>query len=195
MKMSVDIDDISERRLVEGIARRADRDAMECIYRHYVGYLTGVCARYLSDADAIKDVLQESFLRVFSSIGRFEYRGPGALKAWMVRIVVNESLKALSRQVRFNSLDDIEAIGYIAEDIGVCDEPTVKGIPDAVIHRCISELPVGYRTILNLYVFEGCSHRDIAAMLGIKESTSASQFHRAKAMLAKKLNEYRKKNA
>ena len=76
----------------------------------------------------------------------------------------------------------------VAEDV----EPEVEDVPIDVIHRFIRELPPGYRTIFNLYVFEEQSHREIAQRLGISESTSASQLHRAKAILAQKIKEYKK---
>jgi RNA polymerase sigma-70 factor (ECF subfamily) len=78
------------------------------------------------------------------------------------------------------------------EDVAEDAEPEVEDVPIDVIHRFIRELPPGYRTIFNLYVFEEQSHREIAQRLGISESTSASQLHRAKAILAQKIKEYKK---
>ena len=73
------------------------------------------------------------------------------------------------------------------------EEPDVGNIPGQVIQEMIRELPEGYRTVLNLYAFEEKSHREISELLGISESTSASQLHRARSLLAKKLDEYKKK--
>ena len=70
------------------------------------------------------------------------------------------------------------------------DETDIEGIPLTALHAMIRDLPVGYRTILNLYVFEEKSHKEIAALLGIKENTSASQYHRAKNILAEKIRKY-----
>ena len=75
--------------------RRQDRNAMKMLYGQYVGYLTAVCARYIPDDDEVKDILQEAFIKIFQSMDRFTWRGEGSLKAWMTRIVVNDSLKFL----------------------------------------------------------------------------------------------------
>ncbi len=162
---------------------------MADLYRRYAGYLTAVVSRYVSDRDDVKDILQTSFVKIFTSMDRFEYRGNGSVKAWMTRITVNETLKFLKRDEKFLSA---EVVGI--PDSGTDEVPDADGIPAAVIQDMISRLPQGYRTVFNLYVFEEKSHKEIAALLGISEGTSASQFHRAKAMLATKIREYRKRN-
>jgi RNA polymerase sigma factor, sigma-70 family len=104
----------------------------------------------------------------------------------MVRIVVNESLKFLKRNRQLESLDD----GWDVPDT-VEDEPDAEDIPSEVLQEMICRLPAGYRAVFNLYVFEKKSHKEIAAMLNIKESTSASQLHRAKAVLVKEVQRYK----
>lgn len=159
-----------------------DISAKKYLYCQYARYLTGVCARYVIDQEDIRDIIQESFLKIFSAIGSFEYRGSGSLKGWMTRIVVNEALKYIKSTCRFDMIPltpESDSIIY--------EEPDMDGIPLSELHGMIRELPVGYRTILNLYVFEEKSHKEIARMLNIKESTSASQFHRAKHLLAEKI--------
>ena len=78
--------------------RRQDKTAMKMLYDRYVGYLTAVCARYIPDDDEVKDILQEAFIKVFQSMDKFSWRGDGSLKAWLTRIVVNDSLKFLRRK-------------------------------------------------------------------------------------------------
>ncbi len=168
---------------------RGDIASKKYLYSCYVRYLTAVAARYVTDDNDLRDVLQESFLKIFSSIGNFEYRGEGSLKAWMCRIVVNESVGLLRKQCRFEALPDGDD-----EPILTQEETDIDSIPLSELHRLIRELPPGYRTILNLYVFEEKSHREIAEQLNIKESTSASQFHRAKALLADKIKKLHKHN-
>lgn len=168
---------------------KGDRSAMADLYRRHVGYLSAACSRYVRDDDAVKDILQGSFLKIFSSISRFEYRGPGSLRAWMTRIAVNEALDYLRSHEKTRKIyEDVPELPDMAEE-----EPETSDVPAAVIHEMIRNLPDGYRTVFNMYVFEEKSHREIAAALGITESTSASQFHRAKALLAARLKEYRKK--
>lgn len=170
--------------------RNRDRTAMKELYGLYSGYLNAVCTRYVADKDSAKDILQDCFVKIFSGIGSFRFRGEGSLKAWMKKIVVNESLKYLRKSARAGLSVDTDILPDIPDD----EDPDMDDIPPAVIHEMIRRLPDGYRTIFNLYVFEDKSHREIASMLGIRESSSASQLHRAKAQLARWINEYRKKS-
>lgn len=166
-----------------------NNDAAERIYYKHVRYLSALCSRYISSDDDIKDVLQESFLKIFSSLKDFKYRGEGSLRAWMAKITLNETLKFIRRNSRFEFVD-IENKDWVDEDdIGTED------IPTELLHRFVRELPDGYRTVFNLYVIEDMSHKQIAALLGIKENSSASQLHKAKAMLAEKIKQYRTINS
>lgn len=162
---------------------------MADLYHRHIGYLAAVCSRYISSDEDVRDILQTSFMKIISSLDKFEWRGPGSLRAWMTRITVNESLKFLGENEKTRKMFE----GYVQED-EVVEEPDTDNLSADVIQGMIRELPDGYRTVFNLYVFEEKSHKEIAAMLGITESTSASQFHRAKALLASKIREYRKKH-
>ncbi|MDE5812763.1 MAG: RNA polymerase sigma factor [Muribaculaceae bacterium] len=170
--------------------RNKDPLASKALYGAYAGYLTGVCTRYLSDPDDVKDVLHDSFLKIFGAMHSFEYKGPGSLKAWLTKIVVNESLRFIRDTYRHELVTLSEEIEMTA----AAEEPEIRTVPMEILHRMISELPTGYRTVFNLYVFEGRSHKDISALLNIKEASSASQFHRAKALLAARIKEYQSNN-
>ena len=160
---------------------------MRSFYDRYAGYLTAVCSRYVVDRADVKDILQEAFVKIFQSLDRFEYRGEGSVRAWVSRIVVNDSLKSLKTSSRLSFVDDLP-------DIPEDDEPSLPQIPPAVIQEMIKALPDGYRTVFNLFVFEKKSHREIASLLGIKEDSSASQFFRARALLAKNIKNYLKEH-
>lgn len=179
----------SEERLLQRM-QQGDTSAAEPLYRLHVRYLSALCSRYLTDDEDIKDVLQESFLRIFSSIASFEYRGKGSLKGWMAKITLNETLKFLRARSQLDFVD----IADLPHDVPDTDLQT-EGIPTDVLHRFVRELPDGYRTVFNLYVVDDKSHKEIASLLGIKESTSASQLHKAKAMLARKIKQYRTSNS
>ena len=157
------------------LVQSGDTTAMRSLYNLHIRYLTAVCARYLARDEDVKDALQEAFLKIFSSIGRFEYRGEGSLRAWMTRIVINEALKLLRREQRIDTVDLRREHNDTADE-----EPATEEIPAEALHEMIRTLPAGYRTVFNLYVMEQKSHKEIAALLGISESTSASQLHRAK---------------
>lgn len=165
--------------------RNHDQQAMGALYQWSVGRLTSVCRRYVPDEDDAKDVLQNAFVRIFTALPTFEYRDEPTLLAWMRRIVVNEALRHLrdSRRLQFSALDD--EVGNTLAD----EEPDVEQVTADELHRLVTELPDGYRTVVNLFVFEGMSHRQIAQLLDIGESTSASQFYHAKQLLAKRIKE------
>jgi RNA polymerase sigma-70 factor (ECF subfamily) len=178
-----------ETRLVEK-ARAGDSMAVKKLYELSVGQLTATCMRYIPDADDAKDVLQTGFVKIFKSLGKFENRGEGSLKAWMNRIIVNESLKFLRERKKS---DTVSYMSDLPETTDVPeDDESFANIPQDEVMKMIRALPEGYRTIFNLYVFEDRSHKEIAELLGITESTSASQLHRAKALLMKQIQEFRK---
>ena len=168
-----------------------DNTATEWIYRKHVRYLSALCSRYITEDEDIRDVLQESFIKIFTSLDRFRYRGEGSLKAWMAKITLNETLKFVRNNSRLpiDSIDD--------KDMNIADGNSMEteDIPTDVLHQLIRELPDGYRTVFNLYVIDDKSHKEIAQLLGIKENTSASQLHKAKSMLAQKIKHYRTINS
>ena len=160
---------------------------MKALYDRYAGFLTAICSRYIENKEDIKDLMQDSFIRIFSSIGSFEYRGEGSLKAWMSRIVINNTLKYIRDNIQKGMISIDEDIPDVPDE----EIPEISEIPPSVIQEMIRRLPEGYRTVFNLFVFEGKSHKEIAMLLGIKENSSASQLHRAKALLAGWIREYR----
>ena len=167
------------------LVNKGDHSAMKMIYSRYIRALTALCGRYVVDDEDVKDVLQDSFVKIFGTIGSFRYKGEGSLRAWMSRIVVNESLDFLQQKGRMNFV----TVPELTDDL-VGPEPDTTDLPASVIFGFIRELPDGYRTIFNLFVIERKSHLEIASLLNIKESTSASQLHRAKQLLASRIREY-----
>lgn len=177
---------LSEKELAEG-CRRGDNVARKQLYEQYADLLMAVCLRYSADRDTAQDVLHDGFLRAFRSFGQFQYKGGGSLRAWLTRIMVNGALEALRKRNLLNE----QLIEELPDDIE--DEEDLELIPQAVLMQFIRELPDGYRTVFNLYVFEEKSHKEIAEILGITEHTSSSQFFRAKRLLMKKISEYLKR--
>lgn len=179
-----------EQRLVKRL-QEGDKTAAREFYSLYADSLAGICMRYIADEEDLKDVLQNALAHIFSHIAEFEYRGAGSLLAWAKRIVVNESLKFLGTKVHFEELQQKYDVVDESED----DNLSVSDIPPNVIRQMLSRLPIGYRTVLNLYVLEGKSHQEIASLLGIRKDTSASQLHKAKRMLAKMIRKYNDDNS
>ena len=139
--------------------------------------MLAVCYRFAHNREDAEDMLQEGFIKVFSQIHTFENRG--AFEGWVRRIVVHTCINILKKNKKFNeSVDIIHATGVLVREESV---PAIIQAKQVV--ECIRLLPIGYRTVLNLYAVEGYSHREISNMLDIEESTSRSQYTRAKAML------------
>ena len=158
--------------------------AMSQFYQMYVEELSSVCYRYVPSEEDAKDVLQNSFVKIFTLLPTIDYRSEEALRGWMKRVVANEALSFLRKRKK---LLFVESHGE--ETLMDDDEPQTESLSPGALHQLISELPDGYRMVVNLYVFEDYSHRQIAELLGITESTSASQFYYAKRLLARKIGE------
>jgi RNA polymerase sigma factor (sigma-70 family) len=154
-----------------------DAVAQRELYNKYSAKMLAVCYRYGHSREDAEDMLQEGFIKVFLQIHTFENRG--AFEGWIRRIIVHTCINILKKNKKFNeSVDIIHATG-----IQVREESVPAVIQAKQVIECIRILPIGYRTVLNLYAIEGYSHREIAGMLDIEESTSRSQYTRAKAML------------
>ena len=175
----------TEKQLLEAI-RGGERAALRRLYDRYSGYAMAIGLRYVPERDEVRDVIQDSFVRILTTISQFDYRGEGSLKSWVSRIVSNRAVDYLRQHQRFMTVDTIP------DEPDIADEPDIGGIPPDVLTAMIGRLPPNYRTVLNLYVFEQQPHREIARMLGIKESTSSSLFFRAKKLLARNIKEYLK---
>ena len=178
-----------EQRLVKRL-QEGDKTAAREFYSLYADRLAGVCSRYITDEEDLKDVFQNALVHIFSHIADFKYRGVGSLQAWATRVMVNESLKFL----RTKKQHEIVQLDNVAVDEVDDDDPSISDIPPDTIRQMLSCLPTGYRTVLNLFFFEGMSHQEIAQLLGIKKETSASQLHKAKKVLLKMIKKYNDDN-
>lgn len=181
------------------LCKRGDSNARKILYETYAGYMLGICIRYVGDKHVAQDLLHDGFLKIFASFEKFTWRGNGSLRAWMSRIMVNMAIEYLRRE-RNGRLVFEEGAGNISgkeEKLGLYVDPQADKmslVPESVIMKFIAELPQGYRTVFNLFVFEEKSHKEIASMLGINERSSSSQLLRAKSALARRINEYIKDN-
>ncbi len=147
------------------------------LYNKYSPKMLAVCYRFAHNREDAEDMLQEGFIKVFLQIHTFEKRG--AFEGWIRKIIVHTCINILKKNKKFNeSVEIIHATG-----VQVREESVSSIIQAKQVVECIRMLPMGYRTVLNLYAVEGYNHREIAQMLDIEESTSRSQYTRAKAML------------
>ena len=168
--------------LVERI-RQKDQRAMSQLYQMYIEELSSVCYRYVPSESDAKDVLQNSFVKIFTSVPTIDYRDEPSFRGWMKKVVVNEALTFLKEKKK------LQFMAQEIDNLDIDDEPSTERITADELHQLISELPDGYRTVMNLYVFEGYSHKKIAESLGFTPSTSASQLYFAKRLLSKKVKE------
>jgi len=167
---------MTEEALLKGCLN-SDAVAQRELYNKYSPKMLAVCYRFAHNREDAEDMLQEGFIKVFLQIHTFENRG--AFEGWIRRIIVHTCINILKKNKKFNeSVDIIHATGAQIREESV---PAIIQAKQVV--ECIRMLPIGYRTVLNLYAIEGYSHREISNILGIEESTSRSQYTRAKAML------------
>lgn len=162
--------------MLKGCIRNQAAAQQELYYR-YSPKMLSVCYRYAKSREDAEDMLQEGFIKIFAQLSQFQNRG--ALEGWIRKIIVHTCINNLKRNKKFSeSVDLIHASG-----VHIREESIPSIVQAKQVVECIRMLPVGYRTVLNLYAVEGYSHREISRMLDIEESTSRSQYTRAKAML------------
>jgi len=155
--------------------------AQKLLFERYSKKMMGVCLRYVPDYDEAQDVLQESFIKVFQKIN--SYQGKGSLDGWIRKIIVNTALDHFrkTKEQRFQ-LEITEEEHSVSTEAAALENINAKELL-----MVIQALPVGFRTVFNLYAIEGYSHKEIAVMLGITESTSKSQYARARVHLQKNI--------
>ncbi|HNR27184.1 MAG TPA: sigma-70 family RNA polymerase sigma factor [Bacteroidales bacterium] len=168
-----------------------DRELWKEIYEKYAKRMLTVCLRYSPGREEAEDFMHEGFMQVFRSLDKFTDRGEGSLRAWMERIMINTCLQGYRKKDVLRDSKPVETVPD-TEDDSYLNEAAER-VPIDVLQRFIGDLPQGYRTVFNLYVFEGLSHKEIAQQLGIRERTSSSQFYRAKCLLVRLIKEYERK--
>ncbi len=169
--------------LVEA-CKQGDRKAQYKIYKLYSRAMYNICMRITNNADDAEDVLQEAFIDAFRKLHTF--KGEATFGAWLKRIVINRAINHVKKKrLPLVSVDEMDFRDDSNEGPGSDD-----GIQMQVeqVHEAIQNLPDGFRTVLTLYLLEGYDHREISEIMGISESTSKSQFNRAKKKLVKMIN-------
>ena len=160
-----------------------DRRMQEELYRRFSPRMYAVCLRYAGNAEEAEDILQEGFIKIFKKLESF--RSEGSFEGWIRRIFVNTAIEHFRRKRYLQTVSEKEENTIEGNDISVLDKMAAKDIV-----ALIKELSPGYRTVFNLYVVEGYSHKEIADMLGISEGTSKSQLSRAKVILQDMVRTY-----
>ena len=169
---------MDEKQLIEGCII-GDRKAQKALYDRYSRRMMAVCQRYLKDIEDARDLMQEGFIKLYSNINK--YSGEGSFDGWVRKIFVNCALERLRQNDILKYADDISE-NYFTE---IPDEDTTSDISSDEIMMYVRSLPDGFRTVFNMFAIEGYSHKEIGTELNISESTSRSQYMRARNMLQK----------
>ena len=170
----------TDQRLVKN-CRKGDSKAQRELYERYAPQMLSVCRRYVRSLEDAEEVLSNAFIKVFAKID--QYSGEGALGGWIRRIMVNEALNYIRYQKNLFVEVDHENHAEISHS-GFSD----KMDADHLL-AMVAELPLGYRTVFNLYGIEGYTHKEIGEMLGISENTSKSQLSKARKHLQERLGQ------
>jgi len=169
---------MNEKQLIAG-CRHGETLARRKLYELYAPAMMSVCMRYLNNKETAKDILQEGFIKIYTKIDT--YSGTGSFAGWVRRVFVTTALEYLRDNTSLNLMSvNLDEHNNDIEDI---DASILDYLSADDILTCVAGLPNGFRTVFNLFAIEGYTHSEIAKMLNIKESTSRSQFIRARKIL------------
>ena len=180
--MLPDKQNMSEEEMIKGCLNN-NALAQRTLYDKLGPKMMGVCLRYMMNTEEAQDVLQDGFVKVFEKLGA--YSGTGSFEGWVRRIFVNTALDAIRKNKNLKYQTQIDEVSYSLKSNDYIFETLVAEDLMKLLH----DLPLGYKTVFNLYAVEGFSHKEIAEKLSITVSTSKSQFSRAKAMLREMITE------
>jgi RNA polymerase sigma-70 factor (ECF subfamily) len=169
----------ADKELIEGCAN-GNRASQRALYERYCKKMLVVCQRYAKSSQEAEDILQEGFIKVFKAIKNFRFESK--LDTWITRIMINTALNSQRQKLYLFPMVDVTEV-----QLPEREEVSLSGFHLAELIKMIQSLPDGCRVVFNLFAIEGYTHKEIAAMLGVSEGTSKSQFNRAKALLRAKL--------
>lgn len=170
----------TDKQLIEQIDA-GKKNALQLLYERHESYWFRMCLRYGRNRQEAQDMFQEGVAKVFAVLYQFD-EDRGSFKAWSNKVLLNEGLKFLKKQLWQQSFKDLDEVDYPFSAMDAIGEITAKELTEI-----IQQLPVGYRLVFNMHELEGYKHHEIAEMLGISTGTSKSQLHKAKKMLHQKM--------
>ena len=180
--MACTMKDNLDLRLIESCIK-GDRAAQKVLYDRLAPRMFPVCIRYVGERELAEDVLQDGFVTLFTRLR--DFKGEGSFEGWARKIFVTTALMELRRKDALKMSEDLETVR------GMKAEATtqLQNIGYKDLMKLITQLPPGFRTVFNMYAIEGYSHKEIAETLGITETTSRTQFSRARLWLQNKIKE------
>jgi RNA polymerase sigma factor (sigma-70 family) len=153
----------------------------ELIYRHFAPKMYGICLRFAGNEMEADDILQEGFIKVLTKIK--DFRNEGSFEGWIRRTIINTAINYYRKNLKYSKFQDIDD----CETNIVSDETVFDKLSKEELIKLIHELPNGYRTVFNLNIIEGYTHKEIGQMLNISDNTSKSQLTRARSILQRKV--------
>lgn len=174
--------DVFDLQLIES-CKRGDRASQKAVYDRLASRMFPVCIRYAGDRESAQDILQDGFITLFTKLD--DFKGDGSFEGWARKIFVTTALMYLRKKDVLKISDELDqAKGMKAETVTQTQNLGYKELMELIM-----TLPPGFRTVFNLYAFEGYSHKEIGEMLGISETTSRTQLSRARTWLQNKIKE------
>lgn len=161
---------------------KGTKETNELLYRHYAPKMYGICLRFAGNPMDADDILQEGFIKIFTKIK--DFRNEGSFEGWVRRTFINTAINFYRKSARNHKNDNLDGIELQDEQ----QENILDKISRDELLNLLQELPLGYRTVFNLNVMEGYTHKEIGEILGISDNTSKSQLTRARAFLQKRVN-------
>ena len=162
---------------------KGEREAQRTLYDRLAPRMFPLCIRYIGDRIMAEDILQEGFITLFAKLK--DYKGDGSFEGWARRIFVTTALMSLRKKDVFKMSEELDAVRGMKADT----TSQMQNIGYKELMELVMSLPPGFRTVFNMYAIEGYSHKGIAETLGITETTSRTQFSRARIWLQNKIQE------
>ncbi len=170
---------MTEKEIIAGCLKK-NAACQRMLFDLYARKLMSLCLRYAGSAPDAEDMLQESFVKIFSSIHQYEYKG--SFEGWIRKITVNTCLRKMERKNIFT--DGLSVLENTSDENW---DDAISSLTEKELISLIGKLPEGYRVVFNLYIMEGYSHNEIAEMLKIEPVTSRSQLIKARRILQKQI--------
>ena len=160
-----------------------NRKSQKVLYDRLAPRMFSLCIRYVGDRELAEDVLQDGFITLFTRLD--SYKGDGSFEGWARKIFVTTALMNLRKKDALKMSEELEVVRGMKADTTT----QMQNIGYKDLMNLVTQLPPGFRTVFNLYAVEGYSHKEISEMLGINETTSRTQFSRARSWLQNKIKE------
>ncbi len=168
---------MTDEQIVKGCINK-NAIAQKNLYEKFARKMMGVCLRYCDSSEEAEDVVQNGFISIFENIESF--KGTGSLEGWVRKIMVNTALTNIRKNKKLKQNIELDSVEFMIPSNTHSESLEAKDLL-----KIIQTLPIGFKTVFNLYAIEGYSHKEIGDMLNISEGTSKSQYSRAKAHLQK----------